>query len=58
MAVEQDAWSALAECRNADPDELFVEGEAQNRSKAVCTGCSVRTECLADALDRRIGYGI
>ncbi|MEO3765345.1 WhiB family transcriptional regulator [Streptomyces phytophilus] len=51
-------WSAQAACRTADPDELFVQGAAQNRAKAVCTGCPVRTECLADALDNRVEFGV
>ncbi|WP_289782151.1 hypothetical protein [Streptomyces phaeoluteigriseus] len=33
----------------ADPEELFVEGAARNRAKALCTGLSVGTECLAHA---------
>ncbi|QKZ23425.1 WhiB family transcriptional regulator [Streptomyces chartreusis] len=51
-------WSAQGLCRNADPDELFVEGAAQRHAKALCTGCGVRTECLAYALDQRIEHGI
>jgi WhiB family redox-sensing transcriptional regulator len=42
----------------ADPVELFAEGAAQNRVKALCTGCPVRTECLAHALDHRIEHGV
>jgi WhiB family redox-sensing transcriptional regulator len=53
-----DDWSAQAACRTSDPDELFVQGAAQNRAKAVCTGCPVRTECLADALDNRVEFGV
>jgi WhiB family redox-sensing transcriptional regulator len=52
------AWTALSACRNTDPDELFVTGAAQNRAKAVCLGCPVRTECLADALDNQIEVGV
>jgi WhiB family redox-sensing transcriptional regulator len=37
---------------------LFVQGAAQNRAKAVCMSCPVRTECLADALDNRIEFGV
>ncbi|MYV67217.1 WhiB family transcriptional regulator [Streptomyces sp. SID2131] len=55
---DQETWSRRAACRTADPDELFVEGAAQNQAKAVCTACPVRTECLAHALDRRIEHGI
>jgi len=52
------AWTALSACRTADPDELFVTGAAQNRAKAVCLGCPVRTECLSDALDNRVEFGV
>lgn len=51
-------WSAQAACRGTDPDTLFVQGAAQNRAKAVCMGCVVRTECLADALDNRTPFGV
>lgn len=51
-------WSAGAACRGTDPDTLFVQGAAQNRAKAVCMGCVVRTECLADALDNRVEFGV
>ena len=51
-------WSAAAACGTADPDELFVTGAAQNRAKAVCGGCPVRTECLSDALDNRVEFGV
>ena len=52
------AWIALSACRTADPDELFVTGAAQNRAKAVCLSCPVRTECLSDALDNRVEFGV
>jgi len=51
-------WPAAAACRGTDPDRLFVQGAAQNRAKAVCFGCSVRTECLADSLDNKIEFGV
>jgi WhiB family redox-sensing transcriptional regulator len=51
-------WTVVAACRGMDPDELFVQGAAQNRAKTVCSGCPVRTECLADALDNRVEYGV
>lgn len=51
-------WPSYAACRGSEPDELFVQGAAQNRAKAVCFGCNVRTECLADALDNRTEFGI
>src|SRR5947209_9387119 len=56
-SVEGD-WTARAACRDIDPDELFVQGAAQNRAKTRCMGCVVRTECLADALDNRVEFGV
>jgi WhiB family redox-sensing transcriptional regulator len=51
-------WTIAAACRGMDPDELFVQGAAQNRAKTVCAACPVRTECLADALDNRVEFGV
>jgi len=51
-------WILRASCRTAPPDELFVQGAAQNRAKQVCMGCPVRTECLSDALDHRVEFGV
>ncbi|MFJ2061332.1 WhiB family transcriptional regulator [Streptomyces sp. NPDC087908] len=53
-----DAWMGSALCRGVDADYLFVEGEAQNRAKALCAGCTVKSECLVQALDGRIEYGV
>lgn len=58
MASSRSHWSEDAACRSADPDELFADSTVQNRAKAVCTGCPVRTECLADALDNRVEWGV
>jgi len=57
MGFDTD-WAARAACRSTDPDALFVQGAAQNRVKAICLGCQVRTECLADALDNRVEFGV
>jgi WhiB family redox-sensing transcriptional regulator len=56
--VWSNDWAALAACNGTDPDELFVQGAAQNRAKLICMGCEVRTECLADALDNRVEFGV
>ncbi len=57
MSFDAD-WAAQAACRTTDPDTLFVQGAAQNRAKAICVGCVVRTECLADALDNHVEFGV
>jgi WhiB family redox-sensing transcriptional regulator len=51
-------WTTRGACRASDPDALFVQGAEQNRAKQVCRGCTVRTECLADALDNRVEFGV
>ena len=51
-------WTPKAMCRNTQPDELFVRGAEQNKAKQMCTGCPVRTECLAEALDYQIEWGV
>jgi len=51
-------WRCRAACRDGDPDRLFVRGAAQREAKLVCFGCPVRTECLAEALDHRIEFGV
>lgn len=51
-------WMTRAACKTINPDELFVQGAAQSHAKCICRGCSVKTECLADALDNRIEFGV
>jgi len=51
-------WTAAALCNSGDPDVLFARGAAQNVAKVVCRACPVRMECLADALDNRVEYGV
>ena len=51
-------WVARAACRSEAPDQLFVRGAEQNKAKQMCAGCPVRTECLAEALDNQIEWGV
>ena len=53
-----EAWGERASCRASNPDALFVQGAAQREARKVCRGCPVRTECLAEALDHRIEFGV
>ena len=43
-------WTTRAACKGTDPDELFVQGAAQNRAKLICRGCPVSATCLSWAL--------
>ncbi|GAB3265028.1 WhiB family transcriptional regulator [Kineosporia babensis] len=58
MGVTVNQWATQGACRKSDPDALFVQGAAQNRAKLVCMSCPVRTECLSDALDHKIEFGV
>ena len=51
-------WVAHALCRSSDPDELFVRGAAQRKAALICRDCPVIVQCLVDALDNHIDFGI
>ncbi|WP_082974695.1 WhiB family transcriptional regulator [Mycobacterium sp. 1245805.9] len=57
-AAEETSWVARALCRTIDPDTLFVRGAAQREAAAVCRRCPVMQECLAEALDSRVEFGV
>jgi WhiB family redox-sensing transcriptional regulator len=56
--MDQGDWRFSASCQDEEPDQLFVRGAEQRKAKLVCLGCRVRTECLAEALDNRIEFGV
>ena len=46
-------------CRVEDPDLWFAETPAElETAKAFCSGCPVRSACLAGALDRAEPWGV
>src|SRR5699024_7426067 len=53
-----EEWTLRALCAQRSPDELFVRGAAQRQAREICFDCPVRLECLGDALDNRIQYGV
>ncbi len=57
MTADQH-WTAYGACGRLSPDELFVEGAAQRSAREVCLNCPVRVDCLVDALDHRIAFGV
>ena len=56
--LRDSGWTVRAVCSGADPDALFVTGAAQRDAAKICQACPVRLECLADALDNQIEYGV
>ncbi len=55
---ESREWATQGRCVGRDPDELFVTGAAQRVAAKVCNGCPVRLQCLSDALDNRVEFGV
>ncbi|MEO9223205.1 MAG: WhiB family transcriptional regulator [Mycobacteriaceae bacterium] len=54
----QGAWARQAACRGVDPDRLFTRGAQQRTAAAICRPCPVALQCLADALDHRVPFGV
>ncbi|MDR1791366.1 MAG: WhiB family transcriptional regulator [Propionibacteriaceae bacterium] len=52
-----DSWKLRASCRGTQ-DDMFPEGSAQKKARTICYSCPVRSECLAEALDNRIEWGV
>lgn len=52
-------WEELAACGSADPDLFFgtTIGD-ERRAKRICARCSVREDCLAQALEDRVDFGV
>jgi WhiB family transcriptional regulator, redox-sensing transcriptional regulator len=57
ITAHQADWAAAAKCRGTG-DVLFAQGAAQRRVRVLCDGCPVQRECLAEALDDRIEWGV
>lgn len=53
----REDWAAAARCRGTG-DVLFAEGAAQRRVRVLCDDCPVRRECLAEALDNNMEWGV
>lgn len=56
--AEERRWTTQALCAEGDPDRLFVTGAAQREAAKLCRDCPVQMECLADALDNRVEFGV
>lgn len=52
-----DPWTLQASCRGT-ADELFCEAKDQRQARKMCRHCPVRLDCLAEALDNRIEWGV
>ncbi|EEH64525.1 transcription factor WhiB [Gleimia coleocanis DSM 15436] len=57
-ADSDQSWAARALCATDTPDALFVQGAEQRQVRARCMSCEVRLECLADALQSEVKFGV
>jgi len=55
--LSSDDWTLSAACRGMG-DALFPEVKDQVQAKKVCYGCPVCVDCLAEALDNRLEWGV
>jgi WhiB family redox-sensing transcriptional regulator len=55
--TRNEDWTLLAKCRGME-DALFPEASDQKKARLLCSGCPVQSECLAEALDNRIEWGV
>jgi WhiB family redox-sensing transcriptional regulator len=55
--LQEEDWKLYAKCRGTE-DDMFPEGSAQKKVRGVCYPCPVRVDCLAEALDNRIEWGV
>jgi WhiB family transcriptional regulator, redox-sensing transcriptional regulator len=54
-----ESWRLEALCAETDPEAFFPEkGGSTREAKRVCTGCTVRAECLEFALRNDERFGI
>ena len=53
----QSDWTLAAKCIGTE-DILFAEGSEQKSVRVFCQNCPVKRECLAEALDARMEWGI
>ncbi|MGR6964505.1 WhiB family transcriptional regulator [Geodermatophilus sp. URMC 61] len=57
--VGDPSWRLEALCAETDPEAFFPEkGGSTRDAKRVCSGCSVRAECLEFALANDERFGI
>ncbi|MCL1839365.1 MAG: WhiB family transcriptional regulator [Propionibacteriaceae bacterium] len=58
MSTSQvEDWTMQAKCRGSH-DDLFADSAEQKKARVICYGCLVRNQCLAEALDNHIKFGV
>ncbi len=55
---QKQAWATHGVCTAQDPDTLFATGAAQRQVRQMCLSCPVRMDCLIEALESKIAFGV
>ncbi|PWD52462.1 WhiB family transcriptional regulator [Serinibacter arcticus] len=58
---QDESWAVRAACGGRaaqDPDAMFVQGAAQRDAREVCFACPVRLDCLVEAFEQEIAFGV
>lgn len=58
LSTSERLWALDAACGQHDPEKFFVQGSEQKKVKSLCFECPVQVQCLADALENHIYYGV
>lgn len=61
VITQDESWTTRAACGALvaqDPDAMFVQGAAQRDARVVCFACPVRMECLVEAFEQGISFGV
>jgi WhiB family redox-sensing transcriptional regulator len=67
MAIAPLGWTELAACRGSERTLFFAPETGERKedrierefiAKRICASCAVRSECLANALDRNESHGV
>ncbi len=56
--IDDRSWTSFATCAQVDPEDLFVKGAAQRQARKICFDCPVRRQCLVDALESEVEFGV
>ncbi len=56
-ATQTEEWTLRARCKGME-DALFCAAKDQREARKICRHCPVRMDCLAEALDNRIEWGV
>jgi WhiB family redox-sensing transcriptional regulator len=51
-------WAHRGNCAAYPAEHMHVQGAAQNEVKRICRGCPVVVDCLVEALDNDIEWGV